>query len=294
MAATLNLKDNFLGSGTKSVRSPRLRIMGEDIKDFSQIGLNILLVGKPGSGKTNALAQLVLAGYKLFIVSTDAGGDNGINTIKAQVIAAGKDLEYLRAHLRWVHVDIGDQVGEGRSALLEFLKDLRKEGAFGEFTPDVLVWEGLSNYQANYIVDEFDADDGSVDNFKQWGKISTATVRDLEYFFKIPVPYRIVTCQEGQKSVKVKVGVDAQGKPIMEDRRVDTGGAAIKTGALRSVLAAFDLVILLNTDADGKKIYSIDSKKDGEGKKRVNLPEVMPPDFMKVWIETNKQLGIFE
>lgn len=292
MAATLNLKDNFLGSGTKSVRSPRLRIMGEDIKDFSQIGLNIFLVGKPGSGKTNALAQLVLAGYKLFIVSTDAGGDNGINTIKAQVIAAGKDLEYLRAHLRWVHVDIGDQVGEGRSALLEFLKSLRSEGAFGNFSPDVLVWEGFANYQANYIVDEFDDDEGGVDNFKQWGKISTATVRDLEYFCKIPATYRIVTCQEGQKSVKIKVGVDAKGQPIMEDRRVDTGGAALKTGATRSVLAAFDLIIRLGIDKDGKYMYNVKCGADSEGKKRVKLPEEMPADFLKVWNETKKQLGI--
>ena len=289
--AALTLKENFLGGGTKTVRSPRLRVKGDDIADFN-VGMNIFLVGKPGSGKSDAIARLILQGLKVFIVSTDSGGDNGINTIKAQAIAAGKDLEFVRAHLRWVHVDIGDAVGEGRSALLEFLKSLRQEGAFGNFAPDVLVWEGFANYQANYIVDEFDQDDGGVDNFKQWGKISTATVRDLEYFFKIPVLYKIVTCQEGQKSVKVKVGVDQKGQPIMEDRRVDTGGAALKTGALRSVLAAFDLVIRLGLDKDGKYMYYVRSKEDNEGKKRVKLPEEMPAEFMKVWEETKKQLGI--
>lgn len=291
MAASYTVKDTLLGGGTKTLRSPRLRIKGEDLADFN-VGMNFFLVGKPGSGKTDALANLILAGHKIFMVSTDSGGDNGINTIKARCLAAGKTMQYVQEHLRWVHVDIGDAVGEGRSALLEYLKDLRKEGAFGDFTPDVLVWEGFANYQANYIVDEFDEDDGGVDNFKQWGKIGTATVRDLEYFFKVPVLYKIVSCQEGTKSVKVKVGTDARNQPIMEDRKVDTGGPALVTKAVRSVLAAFDVMIRLGLDRDGKYCYTIKSKEDNEGKKRVMLPEEMPADFMKVWNETKKQLGI--
>lgn len=288
--AALTLKDTLLGGGTKSVRSPRLRIMGENLADLN-VGINYFLIGKPGSGKSDAIARLILAGYKVFMLSTDSGGDNGINTVKAQCLAAGKTLDYVMEHLRWAHVDIGDAVGEGRNALLEYLKHLRDPANFGNFTPDVLVWEGFANYQANYIVDEFDDSEGGVDNFKQWGKISTATVRDLEYFFKVPVLYKIVTCQEGQKSVKVKVGIDQKGQPIMEDRRVDTGGAALKTGALRSVLAAFDIVIRLGVD-NGKYVYYTKSNGDGEAKKRVQLPEEMPADFMQVWNTTRKQLGI--
>mgnify|MGYP007100091325 CR=1 FL=1 len=286
----VQLKETLLGGGTKTLRSPRLRIKGDSLADLN-VGMNYFLVGKPGSGKSDAVARLILSGLKVFMLSTDSGGDNGINTVKAQVLAAGKTLEYLMEHFRWAHVDIGDAVGEGRNALLEYLKFLRDPANFGDFTPTVLVWEGFANYQANYIVDEFDDMEGGVDNFKQWGKISTATVRDLEYFFKVPVLYKIVTCQEGQKSTKVKVGVDAKGQPIMEDRRVDTGGAALKTGALRSVLAAFDVVIRLGVD-NGKYMYYIKNVGDNEGKKRVKLPEEMPADFMKVWDETKKQLGI--
>ncbi len=59
-----------------------------------------------------------------------------------------------------------------------------------------------------------------------------------------------------------------------------------------SVLAAFDVVIRLGLDRDGKYCYTIKSKEDNEGKKRVKLPEEMPADFMKVWNETKQQLGI--
>ena len=291
MAATLNLKENFLGGGTKTLRSPRLRVKGDDLADLN-VGMNVLLIGMPGRGKTHAIADLILRGLKVFMVSTDSGGDNGINTIKARCLAAGKDIEYVRAHLRWVHVDVGDAVGEGRSALMEYLKSLRDLNGFDGFVPDVLVWEGFSNYQGNYVVDEFDEDDGGVENFKQWGKISTATIRDLEYFFKIPVLYKIVTCQEGEKRVKVRVGLDAKGQPIFEDQKVPTGGPALKTSAAKSVMAAFDISILLSIDKDGKYMYNIKCGAGSEGKKRVKLPEEMPADFSKVWDETKKQLGI--
>lgn len=289
--ADLNLKNNFLGGGTKTLRAPRLRVKGEDLADLN-VGMNFFLIGRPGRGKTHAIAELILSGLRVFMVSTDSGGDNGINTIKARVLASGKDLTYVQNHLRWVHVDVGDAVGEGRSALMEYLKSLRDLSAFGDFKPDVLVWEGFTNYQGNFIVDEFDDEEGGVENFKQWGKISTATIRDLEYFFKIPVLYKIVSCQEGEKRVKVKVGMDAKNQPIFEDRKVNTGGADLKTSAVKSVMAAFDVSIVMGIDKDGKYVYTVKCGDGDGGKKRVKLPEEMPADFMKVWNETKKQLGI--
>ena len=285
-----DIKEKFsLGTGTKTIRAPRLRVKGADFTDLN-VGMNFLLIGMPGRGKTHAIADLILSGLKVFMVSTDSGGDNGINTIKARCLAAGKTLEYVSAHLRWVHVDVGDAVGEGRSALMEYLKSLRDLSGFDGFVPDVLVWEGLTNYQSNYIVDEFDDDEGGVENFKQWGKISTATIRDLEYFFKIPVLYKIVTCQESEKRVKVKIGADAKGATIFEDRKLPTGLPDLKTGAAKSVMAAFDVSILMSVDKDEKYMYTISC--GGEGKKRVKLPASMAANFMQVWNDTKKQLSI--
>lgn len=293
--AALELKQKLapapLGAGTKVVRSPRIPILGANIADLD-VGMSFLLVGPPGVGKTNAVAELIIAGYKVFIISTDSGGDNGINTIKSRCLAAGKDLQYISDHLRFVHVPIGDQVGEGKTAFTHFVReDLPESEEFKSFGPDVVMWEGMANYQANYIIDEFDDEDGGIDNFKVWGKIATATVRDLEYFFKIPTKYKIVSCQEGQKSVKVRVGSDAQGKPIFEDQRLNTGMAALKTGAMRSVLAAFDVVINLRIDKD-RYMYYTGNRGDDKSKRRVVLPDEMPADFIKVWDTTKKQLGI--
>lgn len=292
-------KNSLLGGGTKAVRSPRLpSIKGNSLDDLD-IGFAICLIGKPGSGKTNALAELILAGYKVFMVNTDAGGDNGINTIKARVLSAGKSLQYMLDHFRWITVEVGDQVGEGRSALVEFLHSMRNsECEVWDFDPDVLVWEGFATYQGSYIIDEFDESDGSVSNFKEWGKIQTATIRDTEAFFKVrnprngKKPYRIVTCQEGQKSVKVRVGMDASNKPILEDQKVDTGGSALKTSAVRMFNAAFDVIIVCRVDNAGKYRYILSTDQQRDSKKRVVLPNEMDADFMKVWNETKKQLGI--
>src|SRR5271154_7035431 len=43
------------------------------ILDYADAAAKILLVGKPGAGKTGSLAALVAAGYRLRIIDTDKG-----------------------------------------------------------------------------------------------------------------------------------------------------------------------------------------------------------------------------
>lgn len=293
----------LLGTGTQPLRSPKLKVMGANIKDFD-VGFNWLLFGPPGSGKTYVLAELIVLGERLGLIITDAGGDVAINTIKAHVLASGKDMKWLQDHLRYVYAPVGDAVGEGRDALTEFFVDLQRNTTheWWQFNPTVLAWDGFSTYQGNYIVDEFDDSDGSVENFKQWGKISTATIRDSEIFFKVRPPggsnlVRIVTCQEGSERVKIKTGVDKDGKPVFEDRIQNTGKPLLQTRAVRMFMGAFDAVVRLAREAgkdgeQGKFTYHITNKADEGGKKRIKLPDVMQASPATLWREFNSQLGI--
>lgn len=291
-------KTSILGGGTQPLRSPKLKVLGENWEDFN-VGFNLLLFGTPGTGKTYLLAKLVELGEKLMVITTDAGGDVAINTIKAHIIRVkGEDAqEWLKAHLRFIHVPVGEQVGEGRDALSEWFKDAQKDPNHDlwRFSPTVLVWEGFSSYQQNYIVDEFDDSEGAVENFKQWGKIRTATIRDSEIFFKMaskqyPYLVRIVTCLEGTKKVMVKVGTDKEGKPILEGVVQKTGAPQLQTSAKEMFNAAFDGVIRLDREGD-KFIYEIVTEGKA-GKQRVVLPPKMEADPAKLWNEFKTQLGI--
>ena len=86
--------------------------------------------------------------------------------------------------------------------------------------------------------------------------------------------------------------MDASNKPILEDQKVDTGGSALKTSAVRMFNAAFDVIIVCRVDNAGKYRYILSTDQQRDSKKRVVLPNEMDADFMKVWNETKKQLGI--
>ncbi len=292
-------KTSILGGGTQPLRSPKIKILGDTWDDFN-VGFNLLLYGSPGTGKTHFLSALVESGEKVLIVTTDAGGNVAINTIKANLIRAkgANAKQWLTDHLRFVYIPVGDQVGEGRDSIVSFFSEIDKDPnhELWQFKPTVLVWEGFSTYQSNYIVDEFDDSDGAVENFKQWGKINTATIRDSEQFFKIASKYsaaliRVVTCQEGIKSVMVKVGTDREGKPIMEREKRKTGEPHLQTGAAQFFRAAFDGVIRMDKTPEGKFIYEIVTQGTA-GKQRVILPPKMDADPMKVWSEFKTQLGL--
>lgn len=64
------------------------------------LGLNLLLLGRPGAGKTTALATLAKIGLDVFIVFTEANGPN--NLLKAMRELKLTDEEMARIHFMYI------------------------------------------------------------------------------------------------------------------------------------------------------------------------------------------------
>src|SRR5512139_1676099 len=69
---------------TPSSKGVRVRTLGEDPRAFKA-----MLYGRGGTGKTYAMVPLLLDGLKIFVLTTDIGGD-GLATVEAELRYMGR------------------------------------------------------------------------------------------------------------------------------------------------------------------------------------------------------------
>lgn len=114
------------------------------------------IYGASGTGKTRAIVGFLLAGLKIVVLSTEAGG-HGLRTIVAALKEIGRSellanlvFFQLRSFAEvnfFLKMDEDDE--DKRQA--EFIAtDLGNGYTIETFSPDMLVWEGFSNFQNNY------------------------------------------------------------------------------------------------------------------------------------------------
>jgi len=261
------------GATVSAAKSPKMK-MKKAGQDGDSRQINYLIFGESETGKTTTAAQLAAMGFKVFIIFTDLGDDNGISG--AQVYAnSKKNQAAFKENVAWValsHEDVG-----------KFLDDPDKliEG-FWEFSPDFLIWDGFSFHQQMNIIPEVEEDtnnddssEGSFETFKGWGKVKNRTIRTLCEFFGLRNPggkalHKIVTTAVKYGSEKVgpdKTEVRAKHEP-------DVSGAAS-----RFIRYGFDVVF--ETLRSGDKFeYALNIS--AATKRRFTLPEKMEADFVKL------------
>ncbi len=107
--------------------------------------IKMLIYGFTGGGKTFFVVGLLLAGEKVFVLSTDFGA-NGLVTVKNELRRRGR-LDLL-SNLRVL--DLGDYE--------HIIKFLEEPGVFvtdlNDYDPTVFVWEGFSSFNID-ILDEY-------------------------------------------------------------------------------------------------------------------------------------------
>jgi hypothetical protein len=213
----------------------------------------ILGYGHSGTGKTKALEGLLRAGLRVFVANTDIGGD-GLRTVKS-ALADRRDLLANLASVDFTtYADFESFLKN--PALVEIDgKDL------WSWKPDMLVWEGMSNWQerhlGDYVLEQSPAgkatdlrDAGLVADQQDWGAIRRATLRALDRFLILHAPdgrkiHKYVTTLEDNSKMDKLTGEVYKGPLVM--------------GAARSYMApAFDLIVEMQgkRDAKGATFYT--------------------------------------
>jgi len=192
----------------------------------------ILLFGPSGSGKTHALAALVEAGERLFVVSTEPGG-NGLVTLKHFFEALGTP-ELLTSIFR---VDPTTY-----SACNEILRDpLKAYPALKKFSPTVIVWEGFSTFQLTQIDLEVMPDMlRPQDRFDYWDRIRRGTIRIHDRFLACGQGqwHHILTCHEDDPTEREGAGA------------ADKKRALVQGSAKKAVYAGYDLILRMYVEED--------------------------------------------
>lgn len=293
-------------SAVNTVKPPRKRLMSLDQPDVTTF--KCLLFGTPGSGKTKALADLVLGGYKVFILSTDMG-DTGHLTIQSW-LTHFKRPELL-ANCKVLPIrEFVEDLDDPKAGYLEVKKFLDDPGAYCpellEFDPDFVAWDGFGSFQqvdvSEYIGAMAPAKDKDRGDFREsglvletqdWGAIRNATMRVYNRFTRIhnvsPTGkrwHKIITAHEGVVYKKNVVTDKQEASDSRKPMLSGMGGTMVEGGV--------DLVVRCKTikGLRGKTEYKYVLRGDENNSAKVrlqNLEDEEPADFLALWrkIEAN-------
>ncbi len=278
----------------KRIIPPKMKVVRGNQQGIE--GINMLIFGTWGSGKTYTIKALLEAGYKVLYLNTDLGG-NGLKSFTIPMRAEGK-------------VDLLENL-----AIIPPLEDVddfvtfvdKPESVFPDiytFDPDFIFWDGLHGFQQFHIAREIadlETKDGIrtiEDEFsvsgKEWQLVRNATLNSVHKFLKLnnkmtgKVWHRIITCQEDVRNAKNEIGSDPN------HRGVEQKVPLIQGQAKQLMAGAFDLIIRTKKDNEGKYRYVFSGRDNSvQAKKRgFDLPDEMPADFGKLWETLAKQDGI--
>lgn len=264
----------------------------------------ILGYGEPGMGKTRAIKAFLLAGLKVWVLSSDMGG-SGLKTVKQELTREGH-WELLR-NLKELEIAEYKDVGE----LLDVLNDAGAaqavtveteagETGLWDWDPDVLVWEGFGNFQTNDVVNYvlestspgYDkVSDARVEGLRaelqDYDSIKRGTIKYINDFLRTHNP---VTGKMLHKYVTMHENAPKEGE-------VGSKAEVMLTGAARkSIAGGFDLVIRMSRrtvrdDATGEKkpeyMYDIETARATTKARGYDLPPTMKADMGEVWRRIN-------
>lgn len=237
-----------------AVRLPQIKNIAEE-EDST---LKVMLFGPVGSGKTQFLVGPLMAGLKVFVITTDIGG-SGLTSVRRWLKRNGRPE--LAQNLYEVQLNGYEQVKEFLES--PTMLKMGNGSTIWDIDPDVLVWDGFSSFQQIDIAEYVGAmaPKGARDNVSEqresglqfetadWGIVRNATVRIMEKFMGLTGPggkpiHKIVTCHEdirlkrqGTNPTDPSVATE-QKRPLLQG----AGGLII--------LGAFDLIMRTKVTTD--------------------------------------------
>lgn len=260
----------------------------------------IFMYGASGTGKTKAITGFLKAGLKVAVLSTEAGG-HGLRTVRADLLAEGKPE--LLDNLVFFDLAIYQEV----KAFIENFAELPLGDGktMVDFNPDLLAWDGLSNFQTNYIdeyvlskdyagkVDKAGGqmrEEGLVAGEKDWDAIGRVSKRVLDDFLHL----QAVSLKPLHYYINAWEYEPATPQPGREVKQADTIYRPALVGATRTQVAGyFDFVFRsVRKYPIGKKELTYEyviASPDCVSKQRGNdLQPTEPADMEALWKKINK------
>ena len=257
--------------------------------------LKILAFAYSGRGKTYFLVGLLEAGLRIYVAETDIGG-SGMSTVREELRRRGKEhlMTNIVSKVFGSYEDFDQFVSDPAGEPIA-LEDGTVRGLF-DWGPDMLAWEGFSNFQNRHMVDyilKYDArgkedkisdlrQNGlSLEGYGDFSAVLTLTTRQLDKFLLIQDP---VT---GKKIHKYVTAQSDDGKT--EDQLTgETKRGPLVMGRSRSYVAgAFDLILEMEAKkvgADVKYTYRCDVTGNSMAKRRgLDVSPVEDADSYKLW-----------
>lgn len=290
-------------------QSKALVIPGKKLnqEEFSRV--TILGYGVPGAGKSLAIFGLLKAGLKVAVLSTEAGG-TGLRSVMSAAEAADRAellnnlVYYDLPSFEYLDSILGDRKDTSYSAFWGLPAENK---TLLEFNPDIIVWDGFSNFQVNYI-DEYVLsldyaanieklamsemrNEGLIAGEKDWDAIGRLTKRYLDRFVNISrpdgtKPHVYVNCWEKEPDL------DNPGRKVKE---ADKQYRPFLVGSARQqILGYFDFAIRMvriesKFGADKSEFKYYTAVANSAGRVRGNeLEAVENADMEEVWKKLNK------
>lgn len=285
------------GGGTSVARTPRQRVQLKSAQNESTDILGCVF-GAPETGKTTVAAQLACAGFRVFMLFTDMGGDAGEKGGRVYAAKTNK-LEEYEKNLYFARLDDLDTLKDFIADPLSVIPNL-----WSDANPDILFWDGFSFFQSIYVLPlaeeqanalvSGDAPDDGFSNaamMKGWGLVRNGTVRPLAFFLNLRNPnkkylHKIIAA--GLKYRSETTGtVGKQVSKMVETTEPDIAGSAKQ-------IMRYGFDFCLQTVRNGDKFVYLNRQQTAESfsKNRFGLPEVMEADFVGLWQKMLTQSGV--
>lgn len=286
----------------KVLTSPKYKVnRGEDP---TRKVFKLFLFGPTGSGKTYVIKDLLLAGLKVLVLSTDAGG-SGLNTVLLALEPDQRHLFY--NNLIEIVLNNDDAVQQFIKAPDSMIPDIY------DFDPDVVFWDGFGNWQQVHLSEAIGAmpverdggkeisagvESGLMFEQAQWGMLRNGTVRTIDKFVRMgnkktgKIWHKIATAHETVR-MKQKKAEGVTEKGVFDEVKMPLLQGA--GGIL--VTAAFDLVVRTKhiKDADPTKdryVFQIQAENLVSKNRGFKLPDMMPANMGLLWEQVVKDLAI--
>lgn len=171
---------NPLKAKSPSVAMSKSVLKVRSLDDSESFSLKILAYGDVGTGKTYAIHGFLDLGWKVFVLSTDYGGD-GLNTLRSAPPEKKANLRFIQP-----------RTYEETQLFLRSPDKVFPE--IYDWDPDVLVWDGFSTFHYQYVqpyILGFEAKGRDVSEMRElglepvlsdWSPIFRATMDSLELF----------------------------------------------------------------------------------------------------------------